>query len=298
MNRKIFLILFLTCCICFGSAAVAEDDILAPPTKQLRNNITNDNTSISDFIPKDNKEETQEAKSEQGKSTEKKSWLGESIDRVTQRISSNKPQEVIPVKRSNAAVFDIAGVMLHMNRQQVGDAMQKRGYRQVSADLKIPNFIRWRYEEICRNQNVIGYERLNNCVVKLSKQNNYQFVERLIFNNFETKETVSVRFTSNFTGNKAYMIDYRSEAANVRGSGTKAKYLRNLKIYDFWKQISQKYGTPDNKEQVTWGLGLNKPILRAETGHLVLHDPMLLELDHSRMAREDQKFMNTSVYTF
>lgn len=297
MNRKIFLILFLAYSVCLGNPAVAADDIASQPAK--RSGIA-DNTSLSDFIPKDD-DKAQEAKSDDNGNKENSgnsSWLGAGLDMISQKIAPDKPKEVIPVKRSNASVFDIAGVMLHMNRQQVEDAMQKRGYRQVSEDLKIPNFIRWRYEEICRNKDVIGFERLNHCVVKLSKQNNYQYVERVYYNNFTTKETVNVRFTSNFTGNKVYFVEYRTDAANIKGSSTKATYLRNLKIYDFWKQINQKYGAPDNKEQVTWGLGLNKPVLRAETGHLTLHDPMLLELDHSRMAREDQKFMNTSIYTF
>ena len=89
-----------------------------------------------------------------------------------------------------------------------------------------------------------------------------------------------------------------TEAANIVGSGAKADYLRNLKVFDFWKKVNQKYGTPDNREQVIWGLGDKKPSLQARTGRLLLQDPMLLELDYTRMSREDQKFMNTAVYTF
>jgi hypothetical protein len=91
---------------------------------------------------------------------------------------------------------------------------------------------------------------------------------------------------------------YSSEAANIKGAGAKAEYLRNLKIYDFWKKVNQKYGAPDNKEQIIWGLGDNKPSLQAATGKLILFDPMLRELDFTRMSREDQKFMNTAYYTF
>ena len=235
MNRKIFLILFLACSICLSNTAAAEDDVASQPSNKPG---AVDNTSLSDFISKDNTEaqNTEADKDEKKEEQENSSWLGAGLDMVTKKITPEKPKEVVPVKRSNASVFDIAGIMLHMNRQQVEDAMQKRGYRQVSEDLKIPNFIRWRYEEICRNKDVIGYERLTNCVVKLSKQNNYQYVERVLYNNFTTKETISVRFTSNFTGNKVYFIEYRTEAANIKGSGSKATYLRNLKIYDFWKQ--------------------------------------------------------------
>jgi len=185
-----------------------------------------------------------------------------------------------------------------MDRAQVIEALQKRGYKKISEHLEIPNFIRWRYEEQCRNQNIIGYERIANCVFLMARKNNHQYVQQMKFSNFHTKETMDIQFTSNFTGNKAYRILYISEAANIKGSGAKADYLRNLKIFDFWKKINQKYGQPDNKEQVSWGLGEKKPSLRAKNGKLLLEDPMLLELDYTRMSREDQKFMNTAIYTF
>ena len=299
MNRKTFLILSLLCGICFDIPAFAADAAGTPSTA--------DTASLSDFI--DNNQTTPPTQpsaqtdvvSAARKEKPKEQGLGDKIVDVlkgTKKVFTSDSNDVMPVKRSNASVFDIAGVMLHMNRQQVEEAITKRGYRRISAGLEIPNFIRWRYEEICRNKNVTGYERLNNCVTRLAQKNNYQYVERMIFNNFRTKETVSVKFTSNFTGNKAYIIEYKSLAAEVKGSGSKARYLRNIKILDFWKKINQKYGAPDNKEKVTWGLGFNKPSLHAETGYLILQDPLLLDLDHARMAREDQKFMHTAIYTF
>jgi hypothetical protein len=217
----------------------------------------------------------------------------------TKVTDSGKPKQPIkPQRRSNASVFDISGIMLRMDLSQVMEAMQKRSYRKTAEHLDIPNFIRWRYEEQCRNEGVIGYERISSCVVLMAKKNNYQYVQHMEFNNFHTKETIDVYFTSNFTGNKVYRILYMTEAANIVGSGAKADYLRNLKVLDFWKKVNQKYGTPDNREHVIWGLGDKKPSLQARTGRLLLQDPMLLELDYTRMSREDQKFMNTAVYTF
>lgn len=227
-------------------------------------------------------------------------WINNLVSTVAEKgadVISPKPTPS-SVHRSNASVFDISGVMLRMNRQQVEQALQKRGYRKTAEQLEIPNFIRWRYEEICRNQGVVGFERIGNCVVKMAKQNNFQYVQHEKYANFNTKEEVEIFYTSNFTGNKVHRIMYHSEAANITGSGAKATYLRNLKVFDFWKKINQKYGTPDNREQVIWGMGDNKPSLQAATGRLILKDPMLLELDYTRMSREDQKFMNTATYTF
>lgn len=201
-------------------------------------------------------------------------------------------------RRSNASVFDISGVMLRMSYPQAESALIKRGYKKTMQKMDIPNFIRWRNEEKCRNQGVIGYERLNNCVVKLANKENYQFIAQAQFSKFDTKETVQIFLTSTFTNNKVYKITYHSEAANNTGNSTKAMYLRNIKVYDFWKKINQKYGVPDNKEDVIWSLGGNKPYMRAATGYLVLEDSVLRELDYTRMSREDQRYMNTDLYTF
>lgn len=200
--------------------------------------------------------------------------------------------------RSNASVFDISGIMLRMNPTQAEKAMLVRGFKKVSQAYDIPNFIRWRNEETCRNNSVVGYERVMNCVVELAKKNNQQYVSEIKYSKFSTKEEIEIKLTSNFTNNKVYYIMYKSLSGHVSGSGAKAAYLRNIKIYDFWKKVNQKYGTPDNKEEVSWGLGNNQPYLKAATGFLLLEDSMLRELDYTRMSREDQRFMNTDLYSF
>ena len=264
-------------------------------------------TSLSDFIdqsqaaPAPDTTETKTKTQTDDNTPKSSNWLQTAAGKVMEqgsRIFTQKNDNVSTVKRSNASVFDISGIMLRMDRKQVMEAMQKRGYRKTSEHTEIPNFIHWRYEEQCRNQGVVGYERIGNCVILLSRKNNYEYVQKMNFQNFKTQESIEVYFTSNFTGNKVHRVMYQTEAANVRGSGAKAEYLRNIKVFDFWKKINQKYGTPDNRENVTWGLGDKKPSLQAATGRLILDDPMLVELDYTRMSREDQKFMNTDVYTF
>lgn len=200
--------------------------------------------------------------------------------------------------RSNVSVFDIAGVMLRMTYKQAEEALSKRGYKKISQKMDIPNFIKWRNEETCRNNGIVGYERLNNCVIQLARKSNNEYIAQVSFNKFDTKESVNIFLTSNFTGNKIYKVTYRTEAGNLTGNSPKALYLRNIKIYDFWKKINQKYGVPDNKQDVIWGMGGNKPYMKAITGALLLEDTMLKELDYTRMSREDQRFMNTDLYTF
>jgi len=217
-------------------------------------------------------------------------------DSIQKLLDENKAKA--KNKRSNAAVFDVAGVMLQMSYAQAEEQLLKRGYKKTTQKMDVPNFIRWRNEEKCRNQGVVGYERLENCIILLAKKGNYYFVSQATFNKFDTKETVEIFLSSNFTNNKVYKVTYRTEAANATGNSSKAIYLRNLKVYDFWKKINQKYGVPDNKEDIVWGLGANKPYLKAVTGFLKLEDPALQELDATRMSREDQRFIHSDIYTF
>lgn len=200
--------------------------------------------------------------------------------------------------RSNASVFDISGAMLRMTFEQIDKILTQRGYKRSLQKLDIPNFIRWRNEDKCRSSGVIGYERIANCVIKIARQDKHEYIETASYTKFDTKEDIEIRFTSNFTNNKAYKISYKSEALNIGGNSPKMMYLRNIKIFDFWKKINQKYGAPDSKDDVMWGLGGNKPYMQAGTGRLILEDPMLRELDYTRMSREDQRFMNTDLYSF
>ena len=219
---------------------------------------------------------------------------GKNSDSLQDMVNQSKLQK----RASNASVFDIAGIMLRMSYEQAEEALTKRGYKKTTQKMDIPNFIRWRNEEKCRNQGVVGYERLEGCIIKLAQKENYQFISSAEFNKFDTKETVRFYLTSNFTNNKVYKVTYQTEAANNTGNSTKAMYLRNIKVYDFWKKINQRYGTPDDQEKITWGLGGDKPYLKAVTGFLLLEDPELFKLDTSRMTREDQRFIHTDIYTF
>lgn len=200
--------------------------------------------------------------------------------------------------KSNASVFDIAGVMLRMNAAQSEDILTNRGFKKINARFQIPNFIKWRNEEKCRISGIVGYERTQACVIQKAKKDGVEYVQYMKFAKFETKEEIEIYLTSNFTENKVYKIEYRSSIASINGNSPKAVYIRNLKIYDFWRKINRKYGVPDDKTMVTWGLGGNKPYLKAKTGWLKLEDPMFVEMDYTRMSREDKRFINSDFYNF
>ena len=200
--------------------------------------------------------------------------------------------------KSNASVFDISGVMLRMNLQQVDDILRNRGFKKINARYQIPNFIKWRYEDICRTSGIVGYELTQGCILQKAKKDGFEYTQYVKYTKFESKEEIEVYFTSNFTNNKSYKIEYRSNIANITGNSPKAIYMRNIKVFDFWRRINRKYGAPDNKTLVTWGMGGNKPYLKASSGYLKLEDPLFLEMDYTRMSQEDKRFMQSDFYNF
>lgn len=270
------------------------------PSRGLTDNFKTDATTAEDAIS----------------SKVKDTWIGkitetaaEKVKETSEEIKTDEHKEGASLeglikssknarKRANASVFDISGVMLRMTLPQAEAAMKQRHFTKVSVKYEIPNFIKWRNEEKCRNNGVVGYERLASCVVELAKKDHHQYPETVRFSRFDTKEELEIKLTSNFTNNKVHRILYKSLSPAITGNSNKAVYLRNVKIYDFWKKVNQKYGTPDNKDEVLWGLGGNKPYLKAASGVLLLEDPMLRELDYTRMSREDQRFINTDLYNF
>lgn len=201
-------------------------------------------------------------------------------------------------QRKNAAMFDVSGVKLRMTPDEVFKTLTAQGYRRIVQTMEIPNFIRWRSEELCRQHGVIGFERVNACATKLSNENGYNFVERETYNRYSTKESIDVFYTSSFTGNLSHRIFYKSSVPLSDSKASNNVYINNLKIYDFWKRIDLKYGPPDNASEIKWGLGGKKPYLKAKTGYLELADPLLKDLDMARMFNEDTRLANTNYYTF
>lgn len=273
------------------------------------------NTSLSDNLAKSsttNSKESKTATQETAKENdeeESENWLKSLIMGSKKKIAEdgtiaendedeNEIRKLIVSQRKNAALFDISGIKLRMTPEEVGKVLLAQGYKRISQNMEIPNFIKWRSEELCRQHGVIGFERLNACATRVAVENGYNFIERETYNRYSTKESINVYYSSTFTGNLAHRIFYKSSVPLSTSKASNNVYINNLKIYDFWKRIDLKYGPPDNTSEVKWGLGGKKPYLKAQTGSLELADPLLKDLDTARMFNEDTRLANTNYYTF
>lgn len=265
--------------------------------------------SFSDNLVQDKKNEEKSTNTAPNNPEKRETWLesliskgtGElfkSQDKKNKQAEKKRISKVLQKKHSNAAHFDISGVRLRMSPQEVEKIMLENGYQRITQEERIPNFIKWRSEELCRIHGVIGFERLTACTKEVARANGFNYIAREIYNRQTTREKIEVNYTSTFTDNLSHYISYNSYIPFSDSKASQNIYINNIKIYDFWRRIDSRYGQPDNTTEIKWGLGGKKPYMKASTGHLELVDPLLRDLDMSRMLNEDSRLANTPYYTF
>jgi len=226
------------------------------------------------------------------------SELFKSQDSKSLQAEKKRIAKVLEKRRSNAANFDISGIKLRMAPADVEKILTEQGYHRISQEIRVPNFIKWRSEELCRAHGIIGFERLKSCARNISRANGYEYIAHEVYNRHSTMESIEVAYTSSFTNNLSHWIFYKSDVPLFASHASEHVYINNLKIYDFWRRVDARYGKPDNTSEVKWGLGGKKPYLKASTGKLELVDPLLKDLDISRMINEDSRFTNIPYYSF
>lgn len=301
--------------------AQSEMDLLIEENK--KNNSKTEDIDFADMlsnsIKKDEKEKEEKENTSNNKLDKKDdvaqttdnggTWLDFLFKKVTSKNKNEEENEDVETFeesddledfkiKSNAAYFDISKVRLRMKPSEVEEILKNQGYRKISENFEIPNFIEWRAEELCRINGVIGFERLKACAVRISQENGHQFIEKQTYNRHITRETIEVNYTSAFTDNVSYRIFYKSNLPMSDSKNSKHVYINNIKIFDFWRRIDLKYGKPDNASEVKWGFGGKKPFLQAKTGELTLMDPLLVSLDTTRMYNEDSQMSNVQYYSF
>lgn len=290
----------------YASTVNADDTLKINASKSFRENLT---ANTPQEPQETNKKENTSEDTASVERPETETWLRSLINKGTSDLfnmqednSSKSEKKRIEQarlnRRSNAAYLDISGVKLRMSPEEIDKILTTQGYRRIMQDVRIPNFIKWRSEEICRIHGVVGFERLKACAAGIARENGFEYVAMEVYNRLSTKETMTILYTSSFTDNLAHHIIYKSEVPFSDSKASPQVYINNLKIYDFWRRIDLRYGPPDNTSEVKWGLGGKKPYMQATTGNLELVDPVLKDLDSARMLNEDSRLANIPYYNF
>ena len=214
-------------------------------------------------------------------------------------VSLNPDADVINVKQ-----FDIAGVMLGMNYDEVNNLFFNGSglYAPRQKDSVIYTINKeWKYnlDYECRQNNIFVPDQLEKCINSLAKNRGLLYVSEIHLERAFTGETVDIYLTSNATDNVVWKIVYNNDVNKLDGESEKFENQREKKILAFWQGIVDKYGTPNSGED-KWISSENAydPMMQAFYGQLVLVDNGLNATDSSENIQKARENFQAKPYAF
>ena len=205
---------------------------------------------------------------------------------------------------TNVLDFDIAGVQLKMSPEEVIQKAEESGFSIKLKDWKIPDPNEWKYHRQCLQQMFFAHGSKKKCIKDAAQYDNKEYINRLVFENKSRKETLSVEFTSTFTGNQAYRVRYVNKGNHSLGTTEEARYLKVKRRRDFLETLIKKYGPPDDERTLLWGLSGLNAVLQAEISNtfldisLVMEDPLMQEKDFHTIAIKDKEDSSSDQFGF
>lgn len=223
----------------------------------------------------------------------------EDIESSTLQVSLNLDSGPLNVKQ-----FDIAGVMLGMNYDEVNDLFFNSSnlYAPRQKDSVVYTINKeWKYnlDYECRQNNIFRPDLLEKCIYSLARTRGLLYVSEIHLERQFTGETVDIYFTSNATDNLVWKIVYNNDVNNMDGQGEKFENQRDKKILAFWQGVLDKYGTP-NSDEDKWisDESAYEPMMQAFYGQLVLSDNGLKVSDSSENIQKAQENFQAKPYAF
>lgn len=197
--------------------------------------------------------------------------------------------------QTDASKFDIAGVMLRMSPREVMEVASANGFALKFKNTKIPPFLQWKYRQECFKQKVIRFADVKHCIQERAQEKKEEYVEKLVFEKPEYRETLTVDFTSLFADNGAYRIRYVNKGNHSWGDTYEGMFLKRKRRQDFWRAVIQKYGQPDDENAMIWSNSEEGASLEADLtltfldASLVLEDLSMTDTDSENMRAQDIK---------
>lgn len=220
-------------------------------------------------------------------------------DMTAESVSLNSGAGAVNVKQ-----FDIAGVMLGMNYDQVNDLFFNGSG--LYAPRKTNSVVytinkEWKYnlDYECRQNNIFVPDQLEKCINSLAKNRGLLYVSEVHLERAFTGETVDIYFTSNATDNLVWKVVYNNDVNQMEGDNEKFENQREKKILAFWQGIVDKYGIPNSGED-KWISSENAydPMMQAFYGQLVLQDKGLDATDSSENIQKARENFQAKPYAF
>lgn len=220
-------------------------------------------------------------------------------DMTMEQVFLNSGASTVNVKQ-----FDIAGVMLGMNYDQVNDLFFNGSglYAPRKANSIVYTINKeWKYnlDYECRQNNIFVPEQLEKCINSLAKNRGLLYVSEIHLERAFTGETIDIYFTSNATDNIVWKIVYNNDVDKMDGDSEKFENQREKKILAFWQGVVDKYGVP-NSDEDKWISSENAydPMMQAFYGQLVLQDKGLDATDSSENIQKARENFQAKPYAF
>jgi hypothetical protein len=220
-------------------------------------------------------------------------------DMNIEQVSLNSGAGVVNVKQ-----FDIAGVMLGMNYEEISnlflDGNGLYAPRQKNSVIYTINK-EWKYnlDYECRQNNVFVPDQLERCINSLAQNRGLLYISEIHLERTFTGETVDIYLTSNATDNVVWKVVYKNDADAMDGESEKFENQREKKILAFWQGVIDKYGTPNSGED-KWISSENSydPMMQALYGQLILVDNGLNAIDSSENIQKARENFQAKPYAF
>lgn len=203
----------------------------------------------------------------------------------------------------NVADFDIAGIMLGMNFEDVYHLYRSGGLYSMrnrnSLVYTIPQDWKYNLDYECRESGVVQPSKLAKCIRGLARSRGLLYVSEIHLVRPKTGETIDVYLTSNATDNVVYKIVYTNDADITEGNNDKFKDQREKKILAFWKNVIKKYGAP-NSGNDKWITSTNAydPKMTAYYGALELVDEGRRAMDVATASKQSRENFRAKPYAF
>ncbi len=166
----------------------------------------------------------------------------------------------MPVPRSaagyaavNPVNFDIAGLLLKMQPEDVIETAEENGFEITNVAYGIPSFMVTDFERACRADGLYQTRLIHECVRERARDEDVYYISQLKLTKPETKEQIIVLFSSTLTDNQAFKIDYTGFGDNSLSTSYKDLLKKTNRRDVFWKYINDKYGQPANGNALYWG---------------------------------------------
>ena len=212
---------------------------------------------------------------------------------VIKKEEPQKAQIKVP-ETPKVELFNIADIYLGMQPEDVIETAAESGFEVTNVAYGIPSFMITDYERMCRQSGLHQTRLIHECIRETAKDNDVYYVSQLVFERLDSKEKITVLFSSSLTDNKAFKIDYTAFGDNSLGTSYKDLLKKTHRRDIFWKYVYDKYGKPAGQKVFFWG-SPKKVYLKAflagnsMDGRIILEDVQQTGVDYTQAEDQDKE---------